>query len=130
MKKIIPVCVLLIAFCILLTACTEDNALKSRPPVVAQTEQTPARQSEAKAEPAETQISPSDDKAKPEETQAEPEKSAGKDAPGVVAESSNAVSDKEKQKILNDLSSQLDDTLNSIEGMEDVDDSDLNINGF
>lgn len=44
----------------------------------------------------------------------------------VIAESSNTVSDKEKQEVLDDLSRELDEILKGIGDMEDMDDSDLN----
>ncbi len=43
----------------------------------------------------------------------------------IIAESSNAVSDKEKQAILDELSDELDSALNGTEDLEGLDDSDL-----
>lgn len=46
----------------------------------------------------------------------------------IIAESSNTVSDKEKQAILDELSSELDNALGSIGDLEALDDSDLDVN--
>ena len=45
----------------------------------------------------------------------------------IIAESSNTVSDKEKQEILDDLSEELESVLDSIGDLEDIDDDDLDI---
>ena len=47
--------------------------------------------------------------------------------PVVVAESSNIVSDKEKQEILNKLIEQIDGSFNSVDEMDELDESDLNM---
>lgn len=46
--------------------------------------------------------------------------------PVVIAESSNTVSDKEKQEVLDDLSRELDELLKGLGDLESMDDSDLN----
>ena len=43
----------------------------------------------------------------------------------IVAESSNAVSDKEKQAVLDTLSKEIDDAFNAGKNLEDIDSSDL-----
>jgi len=49
------------------------------------------------------------------------------DDPTVIAESSNIVSDKEKQEILDALADQIDDSLGSLDELDELDDSDLNM---
>lgn len=46
----------------------------------------------------------------------------------IIAESSNTVSDKEVQAILDDLSGELDSALNDADNLEDLDDTDLDVN--
>jgi hypothetical protein len=48
----------------------------------------------------------------------------------VIAESSNTVSDKEVEAILDDLSGELDSALNDAENLEDLDDTDLDVNNI
>lgn len=48
----------------------------------------------------------------------------------IIAESSNTVSDKEIQAILDDLSGDLDSALGDAENLEDLDDSDLDVNNI
>ncbi len=43
----------------------------------------------------------------------------------IIAESSNAVSDKEKQAVLDSLAKQIDDAFDAAEHLEDLDNSDL-----
>ena len=43
----------------------------------------------------------------------------------IIAESSNAVSDKEKQAVLDNLAKQIDDAFNAAKNLEDLDNSDL-----
>jgi hypothetical protein len=44
----------------------------------------------------------------------------------IIAESSNAISDKEKQVVLDNLARELDNAFNSSGNLDDLDDSDLN----
>ncbi|MEZ4358489.1 MAG: hypothetical protein R2876_07775 [Eubacteriales bacterium] len=45
----------------------------------------------------------------------------------IIAKSSNTVSDKEKEEILNDLSSELDSALDNVNDLQDLNDSDLDV---
>ncbi len=111
MKKFISLCIFA-AICLLFfagCAATKDNTDHT------QTESAAASQT---ATPGTSAVA-----------SAAPAGSASADS-GIIAKSSNTVSDKEKQKILNDLSSQLDDALNNIANLEDLDESDLNIDNI
>jgi hypothetical protein len=48
----------------------------------------------------------------------------------IIVESSNAVSDKQKQAILDDLSNQIDAAFSGSEKMEDLDNSDIDTNNI
>ena len=60
--------------------------------------------------------------ATPASTAAEKSEAA---APEIIAESSNTVSDKEKQQILDELSSELDQAIETLNGLDEPDDSDM-----
>ncbi len=48
----------------------------------------------------------------------------------VIAESSNTVSDKEVEAILDDLSGELDSALSGVENLEDLDDTELDVDSI
>jgi hypothetical protein len=65
--------------------------------------------------------------ASPSSPAATPAASAESEAaePEIIAESSNTVSDKEKQQILDELSSELDKAIGTLDELDEPDDSDL-----
>jgi|GEM_PF-5139166 len=50
---------------------------------------------------------------------------AGENGATILAQSNNAITDSEKQKILNELNTEIDSLINSINALDDVSDSDL-----
>ena len=105
MKKIIAVC-LLAALCLtILGACVKTDT------------------SDAASDSASAQSTLSESA----DTAAVTESGAAEATPGslIIAESSNTISDTEKQEILDGLLGEIDSVLGSIDSLEDLEDSDL-----
>lgn len=61
----------------------------------------------------------------------EADTSGGQSSQGpIIAESSNTVSDKETEAILDELSADLESALGGAEGLEDIDNTDLDLNNI
>ena len=113
---VLLICVL----CLALAACGGSgnmNASKTPEQSEQTVQETPANQQTADQTPgakpsASTTVSPEDNET---------------DDTGVVAKSENTVSDKEKQQMLDEYTSEIDNLLNSIDNLDDVEDSDLDI---
>lgn len=105
MKKIIYVC-LITVFCIMLiSACANKGENATETQSIDQTETNDLNN-------------------------ASPQNEEGQSDSSIIAESSNAISDKEKEEIINDLSNQLDSALNNVNDLEDLNDSDLNVDNI
>ena len=127
MKRIMIICLAAAVCTLLLGACVNRSAENTKtdssgdPEAAAASEQTATEPIETAPEAAAADI-----EAEPEAT---PSATQSPGSP-IIAESSNAVSDKEKQQILDDLSEDLEDVLSSLNNLEDFDDSDLDIESF
>jgi len=110
MKRVLLTC-LIAALCLVpLTACAkkgtsvQPSQLQSQSPGPSTTSPSAANTNTASASPSPSSI--------------------------IVAESSNAISDKQKQAVLDNLTKELDDAFDSSGKLEDLDDSDLNTNNI
>ena len=104
MKKAAYLC-LVIAFCIMLFSACAGNADKNSGSATDQTQTSDLITTTPQGEESQTDSS-------------------------IIAKSSNTVSDKEKEEILNELSGELDDALNNVNDLKDVEDSDLDVNSI
>jgi hypothetical protein len=113
MKKVIPI-VLATALCVvLLGACVPKNSGVSQA--------SPSVPASASVAASNSPVTAADTTASATES-AEP--GASPDSV-IIAESSNTISDAEKQEVLNNLMGEIDSALGSIDSLEDLDDSDL-----
>jgi hypothetical protein len=111
--------------CTLSLAACADKKSASAPSVGTLDESPPAVS--AAPVPAESKAAESPQPAENQDAEASPVITGSS---SIIAESSNTVSDKEKQAILDKLSSQIDNALNDTQNLEDVDDSDLDTNNI
>lgn len=124
-----PLLIFLIVACLMsLTACVGGNntvSVSTLPPASASADAVPSASVSGteSAAPDTSNDTTADKTQHPQTSQPVAQASSS-----IIAESSNAVSDKEKEAILDNLSSQLDGMLNDSKSLDDIDSSDLDPN--
>lgn len=125
MRKINLFCLAAALYLSLLGACAKNGPEDA----AAVSAETTAQIATGTSETAAVSVLPSDNETlTASESAQSPETSQAEATPEavIIAESSNIISDSEKQEILDGLIGELDSTLGSIDSLEDLDDSDLN----
>lgn len=126
MRKVLFIC--LAAACLLaLTACADDGkiTLATPSPSASAPANTPAQASadevaSVSSVPPAATVSPQT---------AQSPKAQQSQGP-IIAESSNTVSDKEKEAILDELAAELDSAFGGVDSLEELSDSDLDVSGI